>query len=186
MKNTCKRLLVGAFIFAIALPLLAKPEPTEEQLIANLASPTAKVVFAALQDLEKKFPTSAPAQAKIKTLLTDPRQNIREKAARVLGALHAEVSKADLKSIAALLDASDPKEIMEGLKALRGLKAQSTIPKILPLLQHADNYVKRDACRTLAVIADKSVIPSIEPLRQNPDGKVQKDANDAIFALSAK
>ena len=115
MKNTCKRLLVGAFIFAIALPLLAKPEPTEEQLIANLASPTAKVVFAALQDLEKKFPTSAPAQAKIKTLLTDPRQNIREKAARVLGALHAEVSEADLKSIAAdFLQVDDQGNTMRG------------------------------------------------------------------------
>lgn len=186
MKNICKRLLTGACIFAIALPLLAKPPLTEEQLIANLGSPQDKVVYAALQDLEKQYPTSAPAQAKIKTLLADPRPNIRQKAARVLGALHAEVSEADLKNIAALLAATDPKEIMEGLKALRGLKAQNTIPKIIPLLQHADNYVKRDACRTLAVLADKSVIPSIEPLRQNPDGKVQKDANDAIFALQAK
>ena len=186
MKNLVKHLLTAAFIFALALPLLAKPPLTEEQLIANLDSPTVKVVFAALQDLEKQYPTSAPALAKIKTLLADPRPTIRQKAARVLGALHAEVSDADLKNIAALLDATDPKEIMEGLKALRGLKAQSTIPKIVPLLQHADNYVKRDACRTLAVIADKSVIPSIEPLRQNPDAKVQKDANDAIFALNAK
>ena len=185
MNNICQRLLAGAFIFALALPLLAKPM-TEEQLLANLDSPKDKVVYAALQDLEKQYPTSAPAQAKMKLLLTDRRQNIRQKAARVLGALHAAVSETDLKNIAALLDASDPKEVMEGLKALRGLKAQSTIPKIVPLLQHADNYVKRDACRTLAVIADKSVIPSIEPLRQNPDGKVQKDANDAIFALQAK
>ena len=44
---------------------------------------------------------------------------------------------------------------MEGLKALRGLKAQSTIPKIVTLLKHADPNVKRDACRTLAVLGDK-------------------------------
>jgi len=186
MKNLVKHLLTAAFIFALALPLLAKPPLTEEQLIANLDSPTVKVVFAALQDLEKQYPTSAPALAKIKTLLADPRPTIRQKAARVLGALHAEVSDADLKNIAKLLDSADPKEIMEGLKALRGLKAQSIVPKIVPLLQHADNYVKRDACRTLAVIGDKSVIPSIEPLLKNADPKVQKDATDAIFALNAK
>jgi HEAT repeat protein len=185
MKNICQHLLAVVFIFALALPLLAKPQ-TEEQLIADLDSPTAKVVHAALQNLEKQYPTSAPALAKIKTLLTDARPEVREKAARVLGAIHAEVSDTDLKNIAALLDATDKTEIMEGLKALRGLKAQSTIPKIVPLLQHADNNVKRDACRTLAVIADKSAIPSIEPLLKDADAKVQKDASDAISALQAK
>ena len=185
MKNLCQRLLAIAFVFALALPLLARPQ-TEEQLIAELDSPTAKVVYAALQNLEKQYPTSAPALAKIKTLLTDARPTVRQKAARVLGVLHAEVSDAELKNIAALLDATDKTEIMEGLKALRGLKAQSIVPKIVPLLQHADSFVKRDACRTLAVIADKSVIPSIEPLLKDPDAKVQKDAGDAISALQAK
>ncbi|MDR3458466.1 MAG: HEAT repeat domain-containing protein [Verrucomicrobiae bacterium] len=186
MKSICKSLLIVAAIFATALPLLAKPPQTEAELIAALDSPKEKIVFAALQDLEKQYPTSAPALAKIKTLLTDPRPLIHEKAARVLGALHADVSDADLKSIAAMLDSADKKEIQEALKALRGLKAQSVIPKIVSLLQHADPFVKRDACRTLAVVADKSVIPSIEPLLKDADPKVVKDANDAIFALKAK
>lgn len=185
MKNLCQRLFITAAIFATALPLLAAPK-TEEQLLADLNSPKDKVVYAALQDLERQYPTSAPGLAKIKTLLIDPRPTIHQKAARVLGALHTEVSDTDLKNIAAMLDSADKKEIMEGLKALRGLKAQSTIPKIVTLLQNSDSFVKRDACRTLAVIADKNVIPSLEPLLTNPDSKVQKDATDAIFTLKAK
>jgi len=186
MKRIYKQLLLAMAIGATALPLLAKPPLTEEQLIANLDSPNPKIAFAALQDIEKQYPTSAPALAKIKTLLTDPRPLIHQKAARVLGALHTEVSDTDLKNIAAMLDSADKKEIQEALKALRGLKSQSTIPKVVTLLKHADPFVKRDACRTLAVIGDKSVIKDIEPLASDADAKVQKDANDAIFALKAK
>ena len=186
MKRICKSLLLVAAVLVTALPLLAKPPLTEEELIANLDSPKEKIVYAALQDLEKQYPTSAPALAKIKTLLTDPRPLVHQKAARVLGALHTEVSDAELKSIAALLDSADKKEVLESLKALRGLKAQSTIPKIVTLLKNPDPNVKRDACRTLAVIADKSVVSDIEPLLQDPDKGVVKDANDAIFTLKAK
>jgi HEAT repeat protein len=186
MKSICKSLLIVAAVLATALPLLAKQPQTEEQLIAALDSPKEKVVFAALQDIEKQYPTSAPALAKIKTLLTDPRPMIHQKAARVLGALHTDVSSAELNSIAAMLDSADKKEIMEGLKALRGLKAQSTIPKIVGCLKNPEPNVKRDACRTLAVIGDKGQVSDIEPLLQDPDKGVVKDANDAIFALKAK
>ena len=86
MKTIWKPLLIIAAVFATALPLLAKPPQTEEELIAALDSPKEKVVYAALQDLEKQYPTSAPAQAKIKALLTDPRPLVHEKAARVLEA----------------------------------------------------------------------------------------------------
>lgn len=185
MKIICRRLLVAAAIFTTALPLLAAPK-TEDQLLTDLDSPKEKVVYAALQDLEKQYPTSAAGLAKIKTLLTDPRPLVHEKAARVLGALHAEVSDSELNSIAAMLDSANKKEVMEGLKALRGLKAQSTVPKIVGLLKNPDANVKRDACRTLAVIADKSVVPSIQPLLTDPDKGVVKDANDAIFTLNAK
>lgn len=185
MKNICKHLLVATVVFATALPLYAGNK-TEEQLIADLDSPKEKVVYAALQDLEKQYPASENAHTKIKSLLTDKRMLVRDKAARVLGALHLELSDAELKNIAALLDSPDKKEIMEGLKALRGLKAQSTVPKIVTLLKHADANVKRDACRTLAVLGDKSNVPDIEPLLQDPDKAVVKDANDAIFTLKSK
>jgi HEAT repeat protein len=186
MKNIFKGLLVGAFVFTLAATVNAKTPKTEDEVLADLSSTNAKVTVGALQVLEKQFPTSAPGIAKTKSLVTDERATVREKAARVLGALHADVSDADLQNICKLLDGSSQTEITEGLKALRGLKAQSTVPKILPLLKNTDPYVKRDACRTLAVLADKSVIPSIQPLLQDADPRVVKDANDAIFALNAK
>lgn len=186
MKSLCRHLLIVTALLTTALPLLAGQPKTEDELIAALDSPKEKVVYAALQDLEKQYPTSAPAQAKMKVLLTDPRPLVHEKAARVLGALHADVSDTDLKNITAMLDSAESKEAMEGLKALRGLKAQSTIPKIVACLKNPNPGVKRDACRTLAVLADKSIVPDLQPLLSDPDKGVVKDASDAIFTLNAK
>jgi len=184
--NIGKSLLMGAFILSVAAPLMARPAATEDQVISDMNSTNAKVVYNALQNLEKQYPTSVPGLTKVKSLVTDERATVREKAARVLGALHAEVSDADLQNICKLLDGSSKTEITEGLKALRGLKAQSTIPKIIPLLKNPDPFVKRDACRTLAVLGDKSLIPDLQPLLQDTDPRVVKDANDAIFALNSK
>lgn len=186
MKTICKSLLIAAVAATMALPLLAKPALTEQELIANLDSPKEKIVYAAMQDIEKQYPTSEPALAKIKTLLTDPRPTVHEKAARVLGALHIDLSSSELNSIAAMLDSGDKKDVTEALKALRGLKAQSTVPKIVTLLKNPDANIKRDACRTLAVIGDKSNVSDIEPLLTDPDKGVVKDATDAIFTLKAK
>jgi HEAT repeat protein len=188
MKNICRLFLggiLGAVVLSTALPAMAKIE-TEDAYIADLASPTEKVVIAALQGIEKNYPTSVAAQAKIKPLLADERITVKRKAARVLGIVNADVSEADLKNIATLLDATDKPTLTDGLKALRGLKAQSTIPKIIPLLQNPDLNIKRDAIRTLAVLGDKSLIPTIQPFVNHPDSAVQKDAADAIEILKAK
>ena len=69
---------------------------------------------------------------------------------------------------------------------MRGLKAQSIIPEITPLLKNPDKNVVRDACRTLAVLGDKSLIPTIKPLLEVSDLAVQKDAADAIAILKEK
>ena len=189
MKRMTKRcfivgLVLGLFVFA-TITVQAKSK-TEEQLIAELDSPNEKVVFDAMAQLEREYPTSTTYHPKLKALLTDNRLKIHRKAARVLGALHAPVSDTDLQNICNLLASDDKDAKMDGLKALRGLKSQSVISKMTPLLQDSNPNVARDACRTLAVVADKSVIPSIEPLLQSPDKKVQKDAQDAIFALKSK
>lgn len=190
MKNMTQRsfiiaLTLGVFALTTATSPAAKVK-TEEELIAALSSPKEKEVFAALQAIEKQYPDSAKGQAAIKPLLADNRPKIRAKAARVLGVVHAEVSEADLKNICELLKSTDKYEIIDGLKALRGLKAKSTIPQITPLLTHADKNVVRDACRTLAVLGDKSLIPKIKPLLEVPDLAVQKDAADAIAILKEK
>lgn len=190
MTNMTKRsffIALACGVFALtAAPVQAAKVKTEDELIADLASPKEEVVTSAMLKLEKQFPTSTKAQGEIKKYLGDKRPAVHRKAARVLGALHAEVTSAEIKSICALLKASDHREIMDGLIALRGLKAAEALPEITPLLNHAQPNVVRDACRTIAELGNKDQIPLIEPLLKNADPKVQKDAQDAIFKLKSK
>jgi HEAT repeat protein len=187
MKNLLNRTLTLTIallaVLALTFPAQAK---TEEQLIADLSSPKEDVVVETLLALEKQYPTSTKAFPTIKKLLTDSRQKVRRKAARVLGVLHAEVDEQNLNDICAMLKASDAREQMDALISLRGLKAQSKIPEIVPLLNSPTPNVIRDACRTLAVLGNKDLIPSIEPLLKHADKKVQTDAQDAIYKLKAK
>lgn len=188
MNKTWKRTLVGALVlalFALASPLVAA-EKTEDQLIKELDSPNAEIVARAMLLLEKQFPTSTKALPTIKKLLTDQRPAVRRKAGRVLGALHSEVDQTDIKNICAMLKATDPQEVIDALKSLRGLKAPSAVPEMLPLLAAGTPNVIRDACRTLAVLGNKDTIPSIEPLLNHANPAVKKDAQDAIFQLKSK
>jgi len=190
MKNLINRswTIWTVLLAALALtsPAQAKPEKTEDQLIADLSSPNEDKVVETLLALEKQYPTSTNAFPTMKKLLTDPRQKVRRKAARVLGVLHAEVDEQNLNDICVMLKASDPREQMDALISLRGLKAQSKIPEIVPLLNSPTPNVIRDACRTLAELGNKDLIPSIEPLLKHADKRVQTDAQDAIFKLKAK
>jgi HEAT repeat protein len=190
MINMTKRsffIALACGVFALTVgPVHAAKVKSEDELIADLSSPKEAVVTSAMLKLEKQFPTSPKAIGEIKKYLTDNRPAVRRKAARVLGALHAEVSTDELNKICALFKASDHREIMDGLIALRGLKAASVLPEITPLLNHSQPNVVRDACRTIAVLGNKSHIPLLEPLKSHANPAVQKDANDAIFKLSDK
>lgn len=185
MKSSLKCVLALAVAGLVLATSASAKDKSETELIADLSSPKPGVVTDALQQIEKKYPTSAPAIAKTKQLLTDNRPAVRRKAARVLGVLHTDLTAQEMQSVVALLK-GDPQEQMDGLKALRGLKAQSTIPDILPMLKSATPNVVRDACRTLAVLGNKDVIPSLEPLLSSPNKGVAKDAQDAIFTLKNK
>lgn len=178
------RLRFLAVLLVLTPSLLLGAKKTEEELIAQLASPDEGKVTSALQGLEKEYPDSPTAHARIVAMLKDPREKVSRKAARVLGAIHAKVDKKALADIAALLKSSNKDTVLDGLKALRGLEAASTVPQILPFLQSPDENIKRDACRTLAEIADKSVVPKIEPLLKDSNKKVQEDARAAIARLS--
>lgn len=167
---------------SLSLPALASKK-TEEELIAQLASPDEGKVTSALQDLEKQYPESKTAQAKIASMLKDPREKVQRKAARVLGAIHAPVDRKILAEITPLLKSPHKDAVIDGLKALRGLDSKSTIPEILPLLASPDENIKRDSCRTLAEIGDASLVPKIEALLSDPNKKVQEDARDAIAKL---
>lgn len=190
MNKACKWTWIGAALFVFLATALTSSaaQKSEDELIAELASPNADKVAIALQKLEKDYPTSTRAHPQIKKLLTDSRPKVRRKAARVLGALHAEVNNDDIKAICALLKSSDTDEAIDGLKALRGLKAPQAVAQITPILKETSRHanVIRDACRTLAVLGNKDVIPAIEPLLNNPNAAIKKDAQDAIFVLKSK
>jgi len=191
MKALCKRyflamLTAGALLMAPASASLFAAEKTEDQLIAELDNPDGRKVASTMLAIEKQYPTSTKALPKIKGFLKVNRPEVRRKAARVLGALHSEVSSEDLKNIVALIKSNDVDEAIDGLKALRGLKAQKTIPDIKTCLNNPHPNVVRDACRTLAVLGSKGDIPAIEPLLTNNNPAVQKDAQDAIFQLKNK
>ncbi len=189
MKNLINRSLtvwmVLLAVLALTTPAEAK-DKSEDELIAELASPNEDRVAEAMLALEKQYPTSTKAFPTMKKLLTDSRAKVRRKAARVLGVLHADVDEQNLKDICAMLKASEPREQMDALISLRGLKAQSAIPEIVPLLNSPTPNVVRDACRTLAVLGNKDLVPSIEPLLKHADKKVQADAQDAIYKLKQK
>ena len=94
-----------SFVWALSLALLAAGSPvlanekTEDQLIAELASPNEGTVTDALLKLEKQYPTSTKAFPTMKKLLKDRREKVRRKAARVLGVVHADVDEENLKDI---------------------------------------------------------------------------------------
>jgi len=191
MSKLYKRSFIGMLVLAVlaitlAPLLLQASPPTEDELIVDLASPKVGVVINALQKIEKLYPTTTKALPAIKKLLSDPRPKVQRKAARVLGAINADVDSTDIQNICTLLKSADVDTVIDGLKALRGLKAQSAIPEILPLLKNVNKNVIRDSCRTLAVLGDSSLIPSIKPLLTYPDLAVQKDAADAISILKEK
>ena len=175
---------VGISLF-LSLSALASKK-TEEELIAQLASPDEGKVTSALQDLEKGYPESKTAQAAVVSKLKDPREKVQRKAARVLGAIHAPVDKKILADITPLLKSTNKDTVIDGLKALRGLDSKSAVPEMLPLLSNPDENIKRDTCRTLAEIGDASLVPKIEPLLSDPNKKVQEDARDAISRLKAR
>jgi len=188
MKGMLRQGWTGVLMMAVlatAWPAAAREE-TEDQLIQDLAATNPGKVTDALQELQEKFPASTRAFAAEEKLLTDSRARVRRKAARVLGVLHADVSAADKQAISLLLKSYDANEIMDGLKALRGLKAPECVPDMLPLLKHDNSHVVRDACRTLAVLGTKDTVAALQPLLNSPDPAVKKDAQDAIFILQAK
>ncbi len=180
-----RSLLLGAVCFALALPLSASKK-SEQDLVAQLSSNDEGKVTSALQGLEKEYPDSPVTKEQVVKFLKDPREKVHRKAARVAGALHMDLTPAQLGDITPLLDSPNKDTVVDGLKALRGLKAGSTIPKILPLLKSPDENIKRDACRTLSELGDKSLVPQIEPLLQDPNKKVREDARDAIGRLKVK
>ena len=166
----------------------------------------------ALHILPRSFPASTNAIAVIKEILHNneaiaaneenidnttkpPTSRVRRvdsiliarAAARALGEYHATASDADVEIIFKQLISSHITDTaMDGLKALRGMKAPQAVPMLLPLLKDGNEHVLRDTIRTLAVLGDESTIPYIKPFLHNNRIRVVGDAQEAIEALKAK
>ncbi len=161
-------------------------DKAEARLIADLAADDSRKVLNALDELEASSRPGSNALLAARKLLPDPRPSIREKAARVLGALHADLNHNDIKAICRMLRSYDTHEADEALKALRGLNAAEAVPEIAPLLKSPQAALVRDACRTLAILGKKDLIPTIEPLLGDKRANIRKEAQDAIEKLRAK
>jgi HEAT repeat protein len=189
MKQICRRVFLGISILVLLAAVPSIKAETEAALIAKLSSPDENQVLSTMTRYKKLYRGSTNAFPVLKTLLNDPRLKVKERAAGLLGALHAEVSEEDVRAICALLKDPTVDANMEGLKALRGLQGPAlagAVPDIVPCLKNSNSYVVRDACRTLAVLGNKDLIPLIEPLVNSPEPRVQKDAQDAIAALRSR
>ena len=107
MTNTTKR----SFFIALACGVLPSPPPvqaakvkTEDELIADLASPKEEVVTSAmLLKVGKAVSHQHQGTGRDQKISRRQAPAVHRKAARVLGALHAEVTSAEIKSICALL-----------------------------------------------------------------------------------
>ena len=171
-------------LFAASTALASKK--SEEEWIALLSSTDEGKVTGALQGLEKEYPESLTARAKIISMLKDPREKVQRKAARVLGAINAKVDAKVLADITPLLRSTNKDAVVDGLKALRGLDAASTVPQILPLLSSPDENISATPAARLPRSRTLSVISKIEPLLNDANKKVQEDARTAIAKLKLR
>src|SRR5258708_23504187 len=97
-------LLLAAISFSFSALASKK---TEQEWIAQLSSSDEGKVTSALQGLEKEYPESPTARAKIASMLKDPREKVQRKAARVLGAIHAKVDAKVLAGVTPLLHSTE-------------------------------------------------------------------------------
>ncbi len=155
----------------------------EPQLMTALNSPDPDVVVEALSEIEDVGYASTSAQRRIIELVKDSRPEVRRRSARVLGAIHAPVDAATVAAIGAMLESRDDGEVVDALKALRGMPSRSEIPRMLPLLKHPDEHVVRDTCRTLGAVADAAVVPDLEPLLKSRNEEIRADAQAALAKL---
>ena len=181
--------LLAALCFGCATQPSGPKRGSEAYLIGMLSSHDLEEVYDALARLPEKYPDSTNAVRVISGMLGDSK--VRRQAARSLGHYRAELDVEHVRLILGLLHAYDPNEVMDGLKALRGLREPQPIvdlmvAQMIPLLKDKNDHVVRDTCITLAVHGNKDTIPHIEPLLTRIRWDVKKDATEAIAALRAK
>ena len=175
-----------------------KPKKTEAELISMLRSTDHQKAIDALDRLPNWYPKSTTAVLEIRQLLGRtvnqrgvPKNILSRKAARALGNYGATLSEDDLKVFVGFIRSSDIDDVMDGLKALRGLKQspdseRKLCAEIVLLLQDKEIHVVRDAIRTLGILGNKDIIPALEPFLKYMRLDVKRDAKEAIAAIQKK
>jgi hypothetical protein len=192
--------VVAAVVTAVLVPAStnAAARKSEAELIAMLESTDHSTVLDALDRLPNWYPNSTKAQPQIQKLLGAkvnaigvPINLISRKAARALGNYHVTLTWDELQVFLGFIRSHDVDDIMDGLKALRGLKEPPDIEEkiaaeIMPLLKNEEIHIVRDAIRTLGALGNKNSIPAIEPFLKHMNYDVKKDAREAIAAIEKK
>jgi HEAT repeat protein len=188
-------------LFAVVLiPLVsqAAPKKTEAELLAMLKSPEPQKVIDALDRLPNLYPNSTTAVQEIRGLLGTrtstrgfPSNIITRKAARALGNYGATLGDEDIQVFLKLIRSASVDDVMDGLKALRGLKQpveseQKIAAEVTLLLKDKEIHVVRDAIRTLGALGNKDTIPVLEPFLKHSRVDVKSDARAAIALLQKK
>lgn len=192
------RLLVLLMVMFVSLVSRAAPGKTESELLAMLKSPEPQQVLDALDRLPNWYPNSTTAVMEIRGLLGSrtsargfPSNIIPRKAARALGNYGATLNEEDIKVFLTLIRSSSTDDVMDGLKALRGLKQpveseRKIATEVALLLKDKEIHIVRDAIRTLGALGSKDSIPVLEPFLKHMRLDVKKDAREAIAALQKK
>lgn len=175
-----------------------KPGKTEAELISMLSSTNYQKAIDALDRLPNWYPNSTNAIQEIRKLLGStvtrrgvPKNILSRKAARALGNYGATLGDDDLKVFVGFIRSVDVDDVMDGLKAMRGLKLppeteRKLSDEIVLLLKDKEIHVVRDAMRTLGALGNKDVIPALEPFLKHMRLDVKRDAREAIAAIQKK
>jgi HEAT repeat protein len=194
----CARLFVLVAVVLIPLVSLAAPKKNEAELLAMLKSPEPQKVIDALDRLPNLYPNSTTAVQEIRGLLGTrtsargfPSNIITRKAARALGNYGATLGDEDIQVFLKLIRSASVDDVMDGLKALRGLKQpveseQKIAAEVALLLKDKEIHIVRDAIRTLGALGNKDTIPVLEPFLKHSRLDVKADARAAIAALQKK
>jgi HEAT repeat protein len=120
-----------------------------------------------------------------KTLLSDPDEGIRRRAARYLGDLGGPAATAALQQAARSGSLSVQVASAASLNKLGDPgPAQAMLPQIAPMLENPDGAFREDAVAYLDALRSPYSLPLLSQALRDSNSNVRKDAIDALVHLA--